>query len=44
MTEGKFFTTGKMIYALSWGDKLEMLLRQTAVLFNTARYRRGSTV
>jgi len=33
MTEGKFFTTGKLIYALSWGDKLEILLTQTAILF-----------
>jgi hypothetical protein len=31
-TEGKFFTTGKMNYALCSGDKLEILLRHTAIL------------
>jgi hypothetical protein len=33
MTEGKFFTTGKMIYALCWWDKLEIVSKHTAILF-----------
>lgn len=33
MTEGKFFTPGKTIYALCRGDKLEIVSRHTAILF-----------